>query len=219
MVTTLGNWGVILWGDWWSKNVVRIAQWRDRVRGVSSFSSLAPVPSWSGVAHGVWSPSQDRACVRMLGRFLQMRWGELDSSISRTTWKELSFYSLDAWFYHSSPCVLFSMLCGWSCPVKALIRWGAAGALGIRWWTRHSPCLHGLLRSFWFFLSHAWGEAPLESFLNRRITWYGFCIRSRPGSSLTVFWLSNSDWQATPKLDLKQQQSSVISHSFFGSGT
>lgn len=35
-----------------------------------------------------------------------------------------------------------------------------------------------------------------------------------------MFWLSDGERHATPKLnDLKQQQSSVISHGLFGSGT
>lgn len=53
-------------------------------------------------------------------------WGWLDSSIPRTTWKELSLYSLDVWFSSFTFLFTFSTLCGSSCPVKSAPRLGVA---------------------------------------------------------------------------------------------
>ena len=55
--------------------------------GIIHSHALAPVPYWWGAAHGVWSPSEDHACARMLSRFLQMRWGCSWSSM-RVPWQQ-----------------------------------------------------------------------------------------------------------------------------------
>lgn len=189
------------------------------------FHPLAPISPWSCVApRGVKSITEPCLCQNALC-FLQMRWG-CSWSPMRVAWPQYPQYHTEGAksilvkymvFIIRLPAPCFP------CCVAHLAQWSHVlneELLGLWELTDGQdtvPALksRSLLRSFQvlFILCV---RAPLKSFLNKRITWCGFYIRGGQSQLMAVFWLSNAEWQTTPKLNDLTQWLSVTSHSSCG---